>query len=167
MKLLSRHSILLSCLLLALPAISGSSYAQSTDAITESKVLAMLDSVDRAAKKGNVAGIIGVLAKDVKITMTFTNPPVGNARELTFNKEEYALSTRQGIRHRIAYKYDRNNTRVTISKDRKTAMVISDVYETLTIQEGIFQAETSELAILSLRDGKILITSIEARTRFY
>lgn len=166
MKLLSRYSILLSCLLLALPVMSGSSYAQSTDAITESKVLAMLDSVDKATKKGNVAGIIGILAKDVKITMNFSSPD-GKEHQLTFNKEQYASSARQGIRRRIAYEYYRNNTRMTISKDRKTAMVMSDVYETLTLPEGTFRGATAEIAILNLRDGKILVTSIEAIVRFY
>jgi hypothetical protein len=165
-KLLSRYSILLSCLLLALPVLSGPSYAQSTDGITESKVLALLDSVDKATKKGNVAGMMVVLAKDAKITMTFPNPPVGDPRVLVFNKEQYALSTKLAISHRIEYEYSRNNARVTISKDRKTAMVISDVYESDVTANGA-RAVTSELDILSLRDGKILITSIEALVRFY
>ena len=167
MKLLSRYSILLSCLLLALPIMSGPSYAQSTDEITESKVLAMIESVDRAARKGNVPGIIGVLAKDVKITVTFTNPADGTEHVLKFNKEQYALSVRQAIRQRVEYEFNRNNTRVTISKDRKTAMVISDVYETVTIQESTVRGATSEVTILSLLDGKILVTSIEGRTRLY
>jgi hypothetical protein len=40
-------------------------------------------------------------------------------------------------------------------------------YEVLTIQPGTLRAVTSEVAILSLRDGKIVVTSIEARTRLY
>ena len=80
MKLRCVYSILLSCLLLALPVISVTSYSQSQDAITESKVLAIVDAVDKAARKGNVAGIVAHLAKDVKIKMVVINPVSGTRR---------------------------------------------------------------------------------------
>ncbi len=158
---------LLSCLLLALPVMSGTSYSQSQDAITESKVLAIVNSVDRASRKGNIAGIVAPLAKDVKIKMTVSSPASAKEQVLNLSKEQYALNMRRVMRQRLAYEFERKNTRVKIYGDGKTAIVTGDLYETLTIQKGTFRAVSSEVAILSLRDGKIVVTSLEWRMRFY
>ncbi len=166
MKLRFLFSILLSCLLLALPIMSRTSYSQSEDPITESKVLAIVNSVDRASRKGNIAGIVAPLAKDVKIKMTVSSP--ANAREQVFNftKEQYAFYTGRGMRRRLAYQLERKNTRVKIYDDGKTATVTGDLYETLTIQQGTLRGVASEVAILSLPNGKIVVTSLEYRIRF-
>jgi hypothetical protein len=60
----------------------------------------------------------------------------------------------------------RKNTRIKIY-DEQTAMVTSDIYETLKIREGTIRAASSEVAFISLRNGKLVITGIEARVRFY
>lgn len=160
-------SILASCLLLALPVMSGTSYSQTRDAITESAVLAIINSVDRAARKGNVAGIVAPLAKDVKIKMTVSSPANPMEQVLNLTKEQYAFHTRRGLRLRLAYQLERKNTRVKIYDDGKTAIVIGDLYESLTIQQGTFRAVSTEVAILNLRNGRIIVTSIETNTRFY
>lgn len=160
-------SLLLFCLLLVFPGLSGNSFAQSQDVVTESNVLAIINSLDKAARKGNVAGMVAPLASDVKIKMTVTTP--GNAREqvLNLNKEQYTYQTRRGVRLRRAYTVDRKNTRVKLYDDNKTAMVTSDLYETLTIAQGTLRAVSSETAILTLRNGRLVVTSIETRVRFY
>ena len=166
MKLRLFYFMLLSGLLLALPLMSATAYSQSKDAITESDVLAIVNSVDRASRKGNVAAIVTPLTSDVKIKVTISTP---NTREqvFTFTKEQYAYHTRRGMRLRLAYQLARKNTRVKIYDEGKTAMVTGDLYETLTVQQGTLRAVTSEVAMLSLRDGKIVVTSLEGKTRFY
>lgn len=167
MKLSFVFSILLSGLLLMPPATAGTSYAQSQDEITEGKVLAIVNSVDRAARKGNVAAILGTLANDVKIKMRVSIPSSTKEQVVNLNKEQYAFHTRRAFRRRLDYQLERKNTRVKIYNDGKTAMVTGDLYETLTIQQGTLRAVSSEVAILNLREGKILVTSLESRTRFY
>ena len=167
MNLRFLYSILLSCLLLTLPVMSGTSYSQSPDTITESKVLAIVNSVDRAARKGNLAGIVGSLAKDVKIRMTVSTPSSAKEHVLHLNKEQYTSHTRSALRRRLAYQLERRNTRVKIYDDGKAAMVSGDLYESLTIKEGTLRAVSSEMAILGFRDGKVVVTSLESRTRFY
>jgi len=170
-KLRFFYSILLSWLLLALPVMSDTAHSQSQsqsqDAITESKVLAILNSVDRASRKGNIAGIVAPLANDVKIKLIVSSP--ASAKEQVFNltREQYASLTRRGMSRRLAYQLERKNTLVKIYDDGKTATVTCDLYETLTIRQGTLRAVSSEVAILSLRNGKLVITSLEARTRFY
>lgn len=165
MKLRFLYSILFACLLVGLQ--SGPAYTQSQDAITETETLAMLNAIDRAARKGNVAGIIAPLAKDIKIKMTISTPGSDKEHVLNLSKDRYAFHTRRAMQRRLAYQYDRKNTRIRIYNDNKTAMVMSDVYETLTVRQGTVRAVSAEVAIVSLRNGRPVITSLEARTRFY
>ncbi len=166
MKLRLRLSIPF-LLLLTLPSFSGTSNAQSQAVITESKVLAMINSVDRASRKGNVAGILAPLAEDVKIKMSISTPASDKEQVFNFNKEQFAFHLRRGLRRRLTYQLQRKNTRVKIYNDGKTAMVSGELYETLTIPQGTLRAVSSEVAILNLRDDKIVVTSIDSRTRFY
>ena len=157
-------SLLFCCLLLVL---SGSSFAQSQDAITENDVMAFINSVDKAARKGNVAAIVAPLASDVKIKATMSIPGSDKEQVVTFTKEQYTYHTKRGLRRRLAYTLDRKNTRVKIYDDNKTAMVTSDVYESLTIAQGTLRMVSSETAIVTLRNGKLVIISLEARIRIY
>ena len=166
MKLRFLH-LILPCLFLLLPGISGTANSQSVAAITEDKVLDIINSMDRASRKGTIAGMIGPLARDVKIKMTVTAPNSAQEQVLTLTKDQYAMLTRRVMRRRIAYQVARKNTRVKVYEGGDTAMVTSDLYETLTMPEGTLHAVSSEVTVLSIRSGKILITSLESRTRIY
>jgi multidrug efflux pump subunit AcrA (membrane-fusion protein) len=166
-KLRFLYLILLSCLLLGLSVTSHTSYSQSPGAITESDVLALVNSVDKASRKRNIAQIIAPLARDIKIKITVLSPGSGSERVLNLNKDQYAFNLKQTMPRLLAYKLERKNTRVKIYDDDKTAMVTSDVYETVTIRQGTLRAVSSDVTILSLRNGKIVVTSIEATMRFY
>jgi hypothetical protein len=165
MKLFS--SLLFCCLLLLLPGFSGNSLAQSQDAITESDVMAFIGSMDKASRKGNVAAIVAPLASDVRIRVSISTPKSDKEQVLNLNKEQYAFHTRRGLRLRRAYTLERKNTRLKMYDDNKTAMVTSDLYETLTIAQGKLRTVSSETLIVTLRNGKLVVTSLEARMRFY
>lgn len=158
---------LLCCLLLVLPGVSGNSFAQTQEVITEANVMAILTSMDKAAKKGNVAGMIAPLASDVKIKIAVSAVNSDKEEVVNLTKEEYATNTRQLMRRRFKYTVERKNVRVKIYNDNKTAMVTNDVYETMTIAQVTVRAVSSETSIFNIRNGKILITSSESRTRFY
>ena len=170
MKVRLPLSVLLSCLILALPSMSSVSYPQTRNAqtqtsITESNLLAITNSIDKAAGNRNIAGIVGPMAKDVKIKLIIVN--AGREQELNFDRAQYAYYTRRGMQKRIAYQCDRKNVRVKISSDAKSATVTDDLYETLTIPQGALRAVTAETTIFNLRNGRILITSVEGRMRLY
>lgn len=167
MTLRSLYIVPLACLLLILPAMSGTAYSQIQQPITESDVLALVSALDTASRKGNIPGIIAPLARDVKIKMTVSAPGSDQEQVLNLTKDQYALHTRRGMRRRLTYHLERKNTRIKIYDDNKTAMVTSDLYETLTIRQGTLRAVSSEVAILNLRNGRLLITSLEARMRIY
>jgi hypothetical protein len=166
MKLRIHYLMLCSCLLVVLPLTSAPGYSQTPTAITESDVHAMLDGIDRAARKGNVAGIIAPLAADIKIKMTVLNP--ANKKEVVgvLNKDQYEYNLRQNMRRRLAYHFERKNTRIKIY-DPQTAMVTADVYETLKMRQGTIRGASSEVVFINLRNGKLVITAMEARVRLY
>jgi hypothetical protein len=146
---------------------SGSSFAQSQDVITESDVLALMNSVDKATRKKNLAGMIAPLASDVKIKLAVSAPGSDKEQVVNLNKEQYVSVTRRTLRQRFTYTMDRKNTRVKLYDDNKTAMITSDLYETATAAQVKLRAVSSETAIVTLRDGKLVFISIESRMRFY
>ena len=111
--------------------------------------------------------MVAPLESDVKIKMTLSPPGGAKEQVLNLNKEQFTYHTRRGLRRRLAYTLERKNTRVKIYDDNKTAMVTSDLYETMTIAQGTLRAVSSETAILTLRNGKLVVISIDARLRFY
>ena len=158
------RSSLFCCLLLV---FSGSSFAQTQDVITESDVLALMNSVDKATRKKNLAGMIAPLASDVKIKLAVSAPGSDKEQVVNLNKEQFTSVTKRTLRQRFTYTMDRKNTRVKLYDDNKTAMVTSDLYETVTIAQAKLRAISSETAIVTLRDGKLVFISIESRMRFY
>ena len=166
MKARIQYFILLSCLVVVLPLNAEPAYSQSLTSITENDVLAIINAVDKAARKRNIAGMIAPWADDIKIKMTVVNK--GSERELVtyLTKEEFAFNVRQIMRHTISYQFERRNTRIKIYDDT-TAMVTSELYETFKFRQGTLRASSSDVLYVSLRNGKLVITSNEMRIRFY
>ena len=155
--------ILMLCLLVVLSATAD---AQSLTAITESEVHAMLDRMEKATKKRNVAGIIVPFAPDIKIKIYVTNPRTNKEVGTTFTKAQFAAALRLTFRRSLAYQYERKNTRVKIY-DEQTATITSEIYETVKMREGTVRGASSEVTYVSLRNGKLVITEIEGRIRTY
>ena len=65
MKPRIHYLIPFSCLLVLAPSIS---HAQSLTKFTESDIEAMMNSIDSAARKGNVDGMIAFFAPDIMVT---------------------------------------------------------------------------------------------------
>ena len=166
MKERIHYLILLSCLFVVLPLMSEPSYGQSPTSITESDIHAMINATDKAARKGNVAGMIAPMAADVKIKMTVLKPESDKEVEATLTKEQFAHNARLMWRRKLSYNFERKNIRIKIY-DATTATVTSELYETLKLAGGTLRASSSEVLYVSLRDGKIVITSSETRTRIY
>ena len=165
MKARIYYLILWSCLV-ALPLILTPSFAQSPASINESDIHAMINAMDKAARKENVAGMIAPMADDVKIKLTVLKPESDKEVEATLTKEQFAHNARLMMRRKISYKFERKNIQIKIY-DATTAKVTSELYETLKLQEGTLRASSSEVLYVSLRDGKLVITSSETRTRIY
>lgn len=166
MKLRTHHLILFFSLMVVLPLTAQPAYSQSLTAITESDIQAMVASVDKAARKGNVAGMIAPFAPDIRIKMTVVNPKNNKEKVGTLTKEQFAFNARQTFRRKLAYDFERKNMRIKIY-DAETAMVSSEIYETIKLPQGTIRGASSEYVFVKLREGKLVITGIEARMRVY
>ena len=130
------HFLILSAsLLILLPSIS---YAQSLTKITESDIEAMMNSIDSAARKGNVDGMIAFFAPDIKVNMSVLNPGRTKEEEWTLTKDELEARARLNMRGKLSYKVERKNTKIKIY-DEQTAMVTCDVYEIIKVREGTLE----------------------------
>ncbi len=159
------HSlILLSCFVAFL--ISEPSYSQSLTSITETDIHAMINAMDKAARKRNIAGMLAPLAPDSKIKVRLVDPKSNKEVVATYTKEQFAHNARLAMRRTISYTLERKNIRIKIY-DATTATVMSDLYETFKLRQGTLRASSSEVMYVSLRDGKLVITSSEMRSRIY
>jgi hypothetical protein len=166
MKPRNRYLILFSCLMVVLSLMEERSYAQSLTAITESDIHVMLNAMDRAARKRNLPGMIAPFAEDIKLKLTVVNKGSEQESTVQLSKDEFASAALQVIRRTISYQLERKNTRIKIYDDA-TAMVTYEMYETFKFRQGTLRASSRDEMYVSLRDGKLVITSIETRTRFY
>jgi hypothetical protein len=161
---------LLVCFLCCLTA-----YPQTPSTITEQQVIDILNSMDRAARRKNIAGMIAPLADDVKIRVTLTTSRSDQSKVLSFTKEEYAYQAKMAFKVlyrtetflnlRFKYALERKNVRVKFYDEGKTALVTSELYERFSAPKVVVHAVSSESSYLILRDGKLLFTSIETSTR--
>ena len=156
--------IQVACLGIVLLAATNA-YSQTQTTITEEKALAILNSVDKATRNRNIAGIMAPLASDVKIKLTVAAQ--GREKEINMTRGQYELQTRQAIRKRFGYDCERKNVRVKIFGDGQSAMVSDDFYETLSASGKTVRSITAETTIFYVRQGRIVITSMEGRLRFY
>jgi hypothetical protein len=156
--------MLVACLIFVLVA-AANAYPQTQTTITEDKALAILNSIDKAAKSKNLAGMMAPLASDVKIKVTVVAQD--KQKEISLTRSQYELNARQAIRQRISYDCLRKNTRVKIFADGQSAMVSDDIYETLALAGKTLRSVTSEVTIFYVRGGRIVITSMEGKMRFY
>lgn len=166
MKPRIHYLIPLSCLIVVLPLMGQPSYSQSLTALTESDIQAMINGLDRAARKGSVPGMLAPLTTDAKIKVTVSNPGSDKEVVATLNKDQYAYSLRNILRRRISYHSERKNTRIKIY-DAETATVTSELYETLKFRQGTLRGSSSEVMYVGLRNGKVVITGVDSRTRLY
>jgi hypothetical protein len=152
----------LACLLLALPVPAGR--AQTPNAITEGKVLAVIAAWDKAGRTGKLDELIPYLAEDIQLKVTFD--VLGETKNVEMGREQFISQSKSGFAKRVAYECKRHKTDVTISKDGQSAMVTSDLFEELTTRReaGIITIKTmsSEVVVLKLQGGKVVVTSYYA-----
>jgi len=160
------HFILLCCAVVLLPFLAGRANAQEPAKLTEKAIRAMLDQSDRAAEKGNVTRMMAPVAKDVKIKMAITTPQSNGEQVGYLTRDELESNSRHNMRLRRSYKIVRKNVKIKIYDDN-TAMVESELYETFTTRQGSLRSSATEVLFVSLKDGTVVINSIDVRMRVY
>lgn len=131
--------------------------------IKEEEVHTILAAVDKAAHNRNPEGVVAHMADDVIIRISMQVP--FESKNFVFTRDQYKVQLQQGYDMAKAYEYGRKNTKIAIAPDGKSAKVDSQTFEAVAFQGGAARVEAQETAIFEIRNGKILITSVEATGR--
>jgi len=140
---------------------------QSPTTTTEQQVINILNSMDRAARRKDVAGMMAPLADDVRIRLTVSASNSNEKKVLFFTKDEYAQQTKMAFKIRFKYALERKNIKVEIYDEGKAALVTSELYESISTARLVIRTATSETLYLTERDGKLLVTSVDSNSRLY
>ena len=131
------------------------------ESITEAQVKATLAQVDDAIAKRDVDGMIRMLADDARVTGV--SEMGQQTQKFSYTKDEYAKALYDYWGSSSAYTYKRENQRIHIQG--KKATVLADVKETIQIGPQRLNSNSQEIATLELRNGKPLLTRVEAKVK--
>ena len=118
----------------------------------------LLEKIDTAAEERDVDGLLEYLSEDVVITMTVQM--AGRESTDSFTRQKYAVIARQALRAVRDYDYDRINTSIVMNGDGRSAVVESEIVESMTINGRRIDSITHETSQIEVRDNGILITAI-------
>lgn len=140
----------------------ASTHAQGGSHLRENQIQTLFQSVDRAANERNVTAIMAYLSDDVVITASLQLPSPNPTKTLTFTRDQYRQTLRQTFATAKEYGFLRKVTRIAIAQDGKSAQVASQTLESVTIAGSTTQVQGQETVTLELREGKPLITKVQA-----
>ena len=153
---------LATCLACAL-LFTANAYGQTQTAITEEKVRAILNSLDKATKAKDLAGMLAPIATDVKIKYTYILQD--KQLEVKRNRAQYEEGAKEFVRERYTYNCVRKNIQVKILDDGQSAIVTDDNHELRTLYGRGVKWVASEVLTFYVKEGQIVITSKEGTMR--
>ena len=153
---------LATCLACAL-LFTANAYGQTQTAITEEKVRAILNSLDKATKAKDLAGMLAPIATDVKIKYTYILQD--KQLEVKRNRAQYEAVSKDFVREQYRYDCVRKNIQVKILEDGQSAIVTDDNHELRILYGRGVRWVASEVLIFYVKEGQIVITSKEGTIR--
>jgi hypothetical protein len=147
----------------ARPYASSTAEGRSPGAkpITVEQVQGMLDGMDAARRRGDLAAILGYLVPDAVIEAEYQLPQ--GMRFRRFNKNEYAAYLRSAAAE--APDFQREHTQIVLASGQDQAEVASTVRETVRIDGAPLKGVTRSKALVEIRDGRPQITMIRTVTK--
>ena len=153
----------LAALIIGGSLLSGGCAAKRKEVITEQQVLALLGEIDKASNRMDIDQICNSMADNIQIKMTVTG--FGPTQKFTFTRDQYRDYAKKALSAVSSYSYSRKNTKVTITSDNKNALATDQVYETTQVGNRSLRTVTDETATFTVKDGKVIMTSLEGVAR--
>lgn len=144
-------------LVLAFNAMAVSVYAGD---VSEEMVQAVIDKMHTAADNKDTSLISDLFSDDVSIVMNIKAQ--GETQVVTLGKSDYLGMVQMGWD--MAEKYEYNTSDVKIKIKGNTAVVKSNVKESLTIQGQSMVTNSKEVTTIEFNDGVGLITKVVGHT---
>ena len=121
----------------------------------------MLDGMDAARRRGDVAAILNYLVPDAVIEAEYQLPQ--GMRFRRFNKNEYAAYLRNAAGEGPDFR--REHTQIALAPGQDQAEITSTVRETVRIDGAPLKGVTRSKALVEMRDGRPQITMVRAVTK--
>ena len=156
-------STILTCALVALCFLSSACSSKPKGTITEQQVRAFLEELDKAANNKDVDAVIAAMSEDYQIKMTVEG--FGPTQVMTLDRDQYRDYSKQAFSAVSDYDYRRGDTVIKVEPDGQSAYVADETFETTTIGGRTIKTVSRGSSILTLENGKLVISRTEALAR--
>ena len=132
--------------------------------ITESQVRELVDGIDAAMMRRDVAAILAYLAADAVFEVEYRLPQ--GIQFKRFDKNEYAALLRGGAEFVGGVDFQRESTRILVAPGAREAEITSTLRETIRVQGKPLTGVTRSKSLVEVRDGRPQVTMVRAVTSF-
>ncbi len=131
--------------------------------ITEQDILEIMDNVEEALLNKDIDEVISYMSPSVEIIIS-RDTPVGPRTE-RWSRDKYKAETETALSMVSNYEYRRENQVVRISEDMQSAVVETDVFESMDIFGNRVKTSTHESVVMEIIDGNLLVTKMDANVK--
>jgi len=123
--------------------------------ITETEVLEVINKIDTAAQNKDADAIVANMAERAQLKATVT--ALGQTQTLSYNRDQYRDVVKKAFAVAGSYSHNRQNMQVKIAPDGKTAMVISEETESMTLNGQEIRTTQNSVSSFVRENGKLVI----------
>lgn len=127
--------------------------------LTREGIDRLLGALDEAVRRKDVEGVLRHISYDATITIHLKQGPQQQTALLT--RDDYRKTLAMAFAFPSDHDFTRTNTSVSLAADERSAKVSFKSIETLRPANHEFKAEGEETLVLTIRDGKPMITAVE------
>lgn len=127
--------------------------------LTREGIDRLLGALDDAVRRKDVDGVLRHISYDATITIHMKQGPQHQTALLT--RDDYRKTLAMAFAFPSDNDFARTNTSVSLAADERSAKVSFKSTETLRPANHEFKAEGEETLVFTIRDGKLMITSVE------
>ncbi len=127
--------------------------------LTREGIELLLNALDEAIRRKDVAGVVRHMTPDASITIHMKH---GSHQQMALlTREDYRKTLAMAFAFPSANDFTRTTTSVSVSPDARSAKVTCKSTETLLQSNREFKTDGEETLVVTIRDGKPMITSLE------
>ena len=137
---------------------------ESANPITEVQVQEVIDGMDGARMRRDVAAMLAYVAHDAVFEVEYRLPH--GMQFQRFNKDEYGAYLRGGTEFVDGLDFQRESTSILVDPAARQAEIASTLRETVRIRGEALTRVTRSKSLVEVRDGRPTIVLVRAITRY-
>ena len=159
-----KYLILISCIFAFYLNIAGCTDDSRTYSyITEQDIQEIMDNVEEALINNEIDEVIKYMSPSVEINIS-RDTPLGPRTE-RWTRDKYMAETETALDMVSNYEYRRDNEVIRISDDMLSAVVETDIIESMNIFGNRIKTTTHERVVMEIIDGNLLVTKMDAEVK--